>query len=62
MKFKSNIDYTSKKILDTPIAYTFLKLRTAKDAVRKMSKKPGFRTSFDSQHAKEYQTLLNYRS
>ena len=42
----------------TPIAYIFLKLKTAKEMVRKMSKKPRFKTPFDSQHPKGYQTLL----
>ena len=34
------------------------KVRTAKDVVIKISKKPYFRTSFDSHHAKGSQTLL----
>ena len=42
----------------TPIAYIFLKLKTAKEMVRKMSKKPRFKTPFDSQHPKGSQTLL----
>ena len=40
--------------------YVFLKLRTAKDVVRSMSKKTRFRTSFHSQLAKLCQTLLKY--
>ena len=42
----------------TLIAYAFPTLRTSKDLIRKMSKKPEFRTSFDSQHLKGPQTLL----
>ena len=34
------------------------KVRTAKDVVIKISKKPYFRTSFDSHHSKVIQTLL----
>ena len=34
------------------------KLETANDVVRKMSKKICFKTPFDSQHAKVFQTLL----
>ena len=44
----------------TLIAYVFLKLRTAKDEVRKMSKKLCFSTSFASQHTKRSQTLLKF--
>ena len=40
------------------LAYVFPKLRTAKDVVRELSKKPRFRTLFDSQHTKVYQTWL----
>ena len=36
----------------------FLELRTAKDVVRKMFKKPCLRTSFESQRAKKSETLL----
>ena len=42
----------------TLIAYVFPKLRTAKDVVRRMSKKHRFGISFDSQHVKGSQTLL----
>ena len=42
----------------TLIPYAFPKLRTVKNVVRKMSKKPRFRTQFNSQHAKQSQTLL----
>ena len=40
------------------IPSVLLKLETAKNVVRKMSKKPRFKTPFDSQHPKGYQTLL----
>ena len=40
------------------IAFVFPRLRTAKDVVRKMVKKPRFRTPFDSQHTKGCQNLL----
>ena len=40
------------------IAHAFPKLRSAKEVVGKMSKKPRFRTSFESQHAKRSQKLL----
>ena len=42
----------------TLIANAFPKLQTAKEVFRQMSQKPGFRTSFDSQHVKGTQTLL----
>ena len=42
----------------TLIGFVFTKLRTAKDMVREMSKNPGFRTPFDSQHAKGSKRLL----
>ena len=42
----------------TLIAFVFPRLRTAKDVVRKMVKKPRFRTPFDSQHTKGCQNLL----
>ena len=42
----------------TLIAYVFPTLRTAKDVVRRMSKKHRFGISFDSQHVKGSQTLL----
>ena len=42
----------------TLIGFVFAKLRTAKDMVREMSKNPGFRTPFDSQHAKGSKRLL----
>ena len=36
----------------TLIAYVFLKLSTAKEVLRQMSKKPCFRTPFDSKKPK----------
>ena len=41
------------------IADVFTKSRTPKDVVRWMSKRPCFRTSFNSQHAKGSQALMN---
>ena len=38
--------------------YVFVKLETAKDVLSEMSKKADLRTTFDSQHAKGFQTLL----
>ena len=43
----------------TLIAYVFRKLGTGKGVVRKMCKKPQFRTLFNRERAKGYQTLLN---
>ena len=48
----------SKKKM-TLIADVFSKLETAKNVVKKMSRKSRFKPPFDSQHAKGYQTLLN---
>ena len=45
----------NKKV--TLTAYVFRKLQTAKDVVRQMSKRPRFRTPFDSQNNKGSQTL-----
>ena len=42
----------------TIIADVFSNLWTAKYVVKEMSKKTGFKTPFDSQHPKGYQTLL----
>ena len=42
----------------TLIAYVFPKLQTAKELIRPISKKPRSSTSFDSQHVKVSQTLL----
>ena len=41
------------------IPSVLLKLETAKNVVRKMSKKIRFKTPFDSQHDKGFQTLRN---
>ena len=40
-------------------ATLFPKLQTVKDFVRPLSKKQGFRTSFDSQHVKGSETLVD---
>ena len=56
IQIHQSLDILEKKV--TLIASVFLKLWTLKDALRKMSKKPGFRASFDSQHAKKSQTLM----
>ena len=42
----------------TLIAFVFPKLRTAKEVVRQMSKKPRFRMPFDSENVKGSQTLV----
>ena len=42
----------------TFIADLFAKLRTAKNVVRYLSKKPRFKGPFDTQHGKRVQTLL----
>ena len=42
----------------TFIADLFPKLRTAKNVVRYLSKKPRFKGPFDRQHGKRVQTLL----
>ena len=42
----------------TLIADLFLKLRTPENMVRCMSKKSRFKGSFDRQHGKQIQTLL----
>ena len=52
IQIHQSLDILEKKV--TLIASVFLKLWT----LRKMSKKPGFRASFDSQHAKKSQTLM----
>ena len=44
----------------TLIGYTFPKLDIAKEVTRRMSKKPLFRTPFDSQHVKRSQILVKY--
>ena len=40
------------------IAYMFWKIQTAKDVVRQLSKRPLFRTPFNSQHVKGTETLV----
>ena len=57
LNFAFNFKYFEKKKI-TFIANIFPKLRTAKDLVRKMPKKPCFRTPFNSQHFKESQKFL----
>ena len=47
--------FLKKKIV---MAIVFPKLQTVKDLVRPFSKKCSFRTSFDSQHVKQSQTLV----
>ena len=42
----------------TYIADSFPKLRTPKNVVRYLSKKPRFKGPFDRQHGKRVQTLL----
>ena len=44
------------------IATLFDKLQTIKDLVRPLCKKHCFRTPFDSQHVKEYQTHIKSAS
>ena len=39
------------------ITYVYPKWNPGRDAVRQMSKKPHFRTPFDSEHAKGLQTI-----
>ena len=50
LRSTSNFQHFEKKM--SLIAHGFPKLRIAKDVVRWISKKPSFRTTFDSQHAK----------
>ena len=57
LKFIYFFEHFEKKTM-TLITYVFQKIRTAKDAVRQMSKKPRFRTLSDSQHVKWSQTLV----
>ena len=51
-----NLNISEKKM--TLIAYVFPKSQTPKHVVGQISKKPRFRTPFNSQHAKASQTLL----
>ena len=50
LKSTSNIEQFEKKM--SLMADIFRKLQSAKNVVRKMSKKPRLRTPFDNQHAK----------
>ena len=56
LKFTSNSEHFEKKM--TLIDDAFSKLGAPKDVVRKMSKMPGFRLPFNSQHAKRSQSML----
>ena len=56
--FKSTSNFGSFERKRTLISFVIPNLRTAKDVIREMSKKPRFRTPFDSQHAKGIQKLL----
>ena len=56
LKYASNFEHFEKKI--SLIAYIFWKSCTAKDMVRKISKKPRFRIHFGSKHVKGSQILL----
>ena len=50
------LNILEKKMIAIP---TFLqKLQAVKDLVRPLSKKQCFRTPFDSEHVKQYQTLV----
>ena len=50
-------DFEEKMIV---IANVFLKLQTVKYLVRPISKKPNFRTRFDSQHVKGSEILVEF--
>ena len=56
MKFRLNAKHFRKK--KTFITDWFLKLRTSKSVVKKISKKSSFRGPFDKQHGKRDQILL----
>ena len=56
LKSSSNLKHFRGK--QDHIGNVFPKLETLKDVVRALSKKRRFRTSFESQHVKGYQTLL----
>ena len=56
LKSTSNLKYFEKNM--TLKVYIFPKLRSAKDVLRQVFKKPRFRKPFDSQDAKGSQTLL----
>ena len=55
---KSRTNFEHIKIKMTPIANVFPKLRTPKNAVRKMSKKCRFRVPFNKQVGKRARTLF----
>ena len=52
----SNLKHFETKMIVTAIF--FWKLQTVKDLLRPLSKKYNFRTLFDSQHVKAFQTLV----
>ena len=56
LKSGLNFQHFQKKM--TPKAYVSPKLQTAKDVVRRMSKRSGFGRSFHKQHGKQSQALL----
>ena len=56
LKSRLNFQHLQKKM--TPKAYVSPKLQTAKDVVRRMSKRSGFGRSFRKQHGKRFQALL----
>ena len=56
---ESTLIYTGLKLCEAFLGHpVFPKLQTPKDMVKQMSKKPRFRTPFNSQHIKASQTLL----
>ena len=59
LKTKSSFQHVKKKM--ALIAYAFPKLDTAKDVLRKMSKKIRFKTTFDSQHSETVKVLRQSR-
>ena len=56
LKFTFNSKYF--ETTDDPHSFCISELRTAKEVVRQMSKKPRFRMPFDSQNVKGSQTLV----
>ena len=50
------LKYSKKQMAVIP--YVFPKLQTPKDLIRQISKEPLFRTPFESQHVKGWQTFL----
>ena len=53
-----NLEHFQKKL--TLIADVFRKLRTPKNIVRSMPKKPRFRVSVENQHGESSQTLFTF--